>query len=457
LKFGDREDRNTFYLSEYGTYCLMWYHEGNERSLSLMFGNCAVEARLMWCLKREIWKAGIAIAGLLLLMVLMIRLPVSAASTHERASRLAGPGTVTAQATPTEDATLTALNKEKLTQEVDQQQHTWENWFWNNAATLISSLALAIAGIFGFVRYFNDHRDAREKQDEEAKRLADDRKAERERRDEEQQRWLKNQEIEREKQSEERFQSVVEGLGSTSIATQVGAAIMLRTFLRPGYEQFYNQAFDLAVAYLRLRKIGPEPEPPDSLDQALIMVFRESFHLARDLSKQSSRSPDALGIRLDSAYLARSDLRRARMPESYLRKANLIEAVLRTANLRDANLSGANLSGADLSEANLGGADLSGANLSGADLSEANLGGADLKGANLKNAKLHNVRRLTKLQLEVCKAGGAIIDENLTASPSQSSQINDIQSQSALPAQGNTPIPDVGSSVASSSKLDSGS
>jgi hypothetical protein len=36
--------------------------------------------------------------------------------------------TITLQATPTEDATVTALNKEKLLQDVDQQQHTLGNW-----------------------------------------------------------------------------------------------------------------------------------------------------------------------------------------------------------------------------------------------------------------------------------------------------------------------------------------
>ena len=123
---------------------------------------------------------------------------------------------------------------------------------------------------------------------------------------------------------------------------------MLRTFLRPAYEQFYDQAFDLAVAYLQLRNIDSKPEPPDSLNQALIRVFRESFPLTRDLSERNSQPSDALGIRLDGAYLARSDLRTIRMLESYLREANLFDADLRAANLREATIVGANVRGADL-------------------------------------------------------------------------------------------------------------
>jgi ABC-type glycerol-3-phosphate transport system permease component len=118
-------------------------------------------------LKRERWKAGIALAGMLLLLLPMVWVPVSAAGADEGASGLATPGTV--QATPTVDATVTALNKEKLQHEND--------WWWNYGAmiltSIISTLTLAAAGVFTVVRYFNDRRDAREKQEEEAKRLAD--------------------------------------------------------------------------------------------------------------------------------------------------------------------------------------------------------------------------------------------------------------------------------------------
>jgi hypothetical protein len=63
-------------------------------------------------LKRDLWKAGIAIAGMLLFLVLMAWIPASAADAEVRASGFAGPGTVTVQTTPTVDATVTALSKE---------------------------------------------------------------------------------------------------------------------------------------------------------------------------------------------------------------------------------------------------------------------------------------------------------------------------------------------------------
>jgi hypothetical protein len=62
----------------------------------------------------------IAIAGMVLLLVLIVNVQVCGVDAHERASGLATPGTVTVRMTPTEDATNTTLNKVKFAQEVDQ-------------------------------------------------------------------------------------------------------------------------------------------------------------------------------------------------------------------------------------------------------------------------------------------------------------------------------------------------
>ena len=96
--------------------------------------------------------------------------------------------------------------------------------------------------------------------------------------------------------------------------------------------------------------------------------------------------------------------------------------------------------------------DIEAPNLTGADLEEADLEGADLEGANLEAAlslegtNLRRVKGLTKEQLEACKAKGAIIDEDTTTNPPQStvsspplSQSNDAQIPSATPTQVNTP------------------
>src|SRR6266567_5364663 len=359
-----------------------------------MFDHCTMETLLMRWLKREIWKAGITIAGMLLLLVFMVWVPGVAARAYERASGLATPVTGTMQATPTEDATVTALNKEKLKQEVQQLKNQNEpdffGWFRTNSAILLSTLVVVVGGLIGFFRWFRDQRS------------------------------------ERDKRAEGRFQAVVEGLGSKEIERQVGAAIMLRTFLQPNrdYEQFYRQTFDLAVTHLRLPHVDPnisvslDPDDPDdhvplgSLNQALITVFKDSFPLARKalIGKKKPHyhykeleDLDASGIRLDYAFLRHTDLEGIWMRDAFLshaplRKANLSNAYLTKTNLSDAylryaNLSGARLRDAVLSRALLKGADLRGAYLKGADLREADLREADLDGAILQGAK-YNTKKI---------------------------------------------------------------
>ncbi len=487
--------------------------------------------------KRDLLKASIAIAGMLLLLALMAWVPASATGAYERASGLAEPGTVTVQETPTVDATVTALNKEKLAQEVQQLKNQNESdtvsWLRTNLSVFLSTLVVVIGGLVGYLRWLRDRRDEHKKRRED-------------------------QRSEREKRAEERFQSAVTGLGDEKEGAKIGAAILLRTFLRPDYKQFYTQTFDIAVANLRLPRTPHPPEDPNTplplttLSQALITVFKESFPLARDEWIKSRkdepfdpRSLDATGIQLDNAYLREADLKQAWMRhaslrnvdlrgadlreanlrgadlreayprEADLREANLREADLRgawfgNANLRNATLREARLEGASLNETDLSDADLrraylkgaylngaylkgaylSGADLRGADLGEANiegvalrnvfedalsgkgtnLHGADLRGANLKEANieealslkdtdLRGVKGLTKEQLAICKAKGALINEDATASSSQStvsppvpSQSNDVQAQSAPSAQGSIPTPETDDSNAPSSK-----
>jgi len=174
-----------------------------------------------------------------------------------------------------------------LAQEVEQlhNQNFWSAW--TNLATPISILAVFGGSIFTLIRYLTDRRDARDKE-------------------------FKDREDERAKQAEERFQKVVEGLGSDKESAKLGAAIMLRTFLQPGYEQFYQQAFDLVVANLRLPHADPD-QAESSFNEALITAFKVAFPLARDeqLRHSSPITPESLDaslVQLDGAYLVGADL-----------------------------------------------------------------------------------------------------------------------------------------------------
>jgi hypothetical protein len=441
----------------------MWYPEGYERSLSMLFNQCTVEALRMCWLKSDRWKAGIALAGMLLLLMLMVWIPVSAAGADERASGLATPGTGTVQATPTEDATVTVLKKEQLTQQVRQLDNWWLYWLYNGSTAFIAAFAtLAVAG-FGLYQWRGNRNAEREKEkDAQDKELRD--------------------------RAEERFKTAVTALGDEKESVQVGGAILLRSFLheedKKSYGRYYPQIFDLAVAYLRLPRTSPPSEDPDGISplrQALIVVFKEAFPLARGQTKglepeSACQALDARKIQLARAYLYRADLKQVFLPQAFLYNANLTGANLTDADLFGAHLDYAHFKGArlehaileqawltkaNLTRANLTRANLTGANLTDADLEYANLTKANPQNAaSLEGAKMYYVIGLSSEQRKACKAKGAIVDEDTTTSPPQSpvsppapSQSNDAQAQSAPPIQ-SIPTPDTDGSCTTSSKPD---
>src|SRR2546421_5345910 len=434
----------------------MWYLEGNGHSFSRMFNRCTVEALLMRWLKRDIWKASIAVAGVLLLLVLMVWVPMSSVGAYEGALGLATPTTGTVQVTPAANPTIAAETaKEQLRKLQRDNERSFNAWFWNNAASILSVLVFVGGALIGLWRWSNDRRDAEDKE-------------------------LEDRQDEREKRSEERFQRIVTDVGSERKEPRIAAATLLLTFLLPGYDQFYRQAFDLAVAYLQpLDTATTDSVPLDPLRQALITVFQESFLRVRGEWKEQKPGSDssdlnrlgAVGVLLDGAYLVEVDLRGVWMREALLRKTHLFsidftgaylkgadftEAYLRKAILIRTDCSRAIFTRAKLMEADFAGADISRADFTGADLTRANPEAAAL----LKDAKMSSVVGLTPEQRDACVKAGASFDSSnqSTASDTKSSsslspsQSNNAQAQVAPPAQGSIPTSDTGGSSATSSQ-----
>src|SRR5256885_12347449 len=303
-------------------------------------------------------------------------------STH---AKTAEASLLSLQGTPTVDSTVTALQKEQLTQEVTGLE-TDNTWYWIIWIKLSPSLTVLIGFVVGFwslFRWLRDRRDEQKRREEDLQ-------------------------LDRMKRSEERFESTVAALGSQEVGMRIGAAITLHTFLDAGYKQFHRQIFDLAVANLRLRKADPDTTVSlEPLDQVLVMVFKEAFPKVRDELKdkleeaQAQFEPQSLSaasVRLDNAYLAGADLKEAWLLEAFLRQVDLRNAHLENAHLEEANLDdarlinahleGSYLKGAALIKANLERAKFTNAHLEGAQLIGANLGGTDLKWAHLNDANL---------------------------------------------------------------------
>ncbi len=361
---------------------------------------------MIWPKRRKVQTA-IIITGTLFLLVLMLRAPVLAADIHKTSSGLEAPGIATAQATPTADATITALSKEQLTQQIKQLQlqndRSVAAWLWNSIATLGSVIAAVVGGVgvlvtvgFNFQQW-KKSQDATLDKDRAARQDALDK--DRAARQDAQDKDLKDRQDERAKQAEERFQKVVDGLGSEKEQMRIGAAIMLHTFVQPDYRQFYQQAFELAVANLRLQQpLVNFDQPPSSLNQALAVILRDIYADLYQSLKEKYKAKDYLSwdiitqaldagfVKLDKTYLYDVHWEQIYMPQVYLQYAFLQSAHLTGAYLQNAHLMNTDLSGADLTYADLTNADLTNTTLTFADFSGATLPGAHLNGAILDGA-----------------------------------------------------------------------
>ena len=296
------------------------------------------------------------------------------------------------------DPTVTALGKEKLQEEVNAlrrgNERNMGNWLWSNATTIVASILSAIvtmvvAGI-GIIQYFRTQRYEKAK-------VLDDRKEE------------------RTKRAEERFKSVTDGLSSKDVATQVGGAVMLRTFVTSDYSDFHPQAFDLTVSHLRLQPLASNmADPLAPVARGLAKVLEEVFPHVRDRDPSSAQRRegmlDASGVYLHRVNLAGADLERIWMPESWLTMTNLTGARLTQANLRGAKLNSSILRGTQFSAASLDGVDLTGAVLTEANLEDSTLVRANLSDATLIGARL-NRANLTGASLIGASLFGAVLDE----------------------------------------------
>src|SRR5207249_11752779 len=102
---------------------------------------------------------------------------------------------------------------------------------------------------------------------------------------------------------EELFETAVTGLGDAKEGAKIGAAILLRSFLRRGYKRYHTQVFDLAAAHLRpqnpntvtLPNTGTPhpPEVPTALSHALMVLFVEAFPLARKQALKQEKKTSA--------------------------------------------------------------------------------------------------------------------------------------------------------------------
>jgi uncharacterized protein YjbI with pentapeptide repeats len=243
-------------------------------------------------------------------------------------------------------------------------------------------------------------------------------------------RYLRERHEELRKREDERFEGIVKSLGSQYEQERISAAVLLPTFLRPGYERFYNQVFNLAAGNLRVgsqerHKEDPsdtkDARPPEinaPLKLALTNVLREAYPLARrEVLMRRDGAPQQgklsisgltfdglpsifdLPISLVNSVFKkygignkRRNIKREKGPDTarYLNGSGLKldGAYLDGASFRNAWLRDASLVGVSLKSANLFGSVLENSNMTSASLEQTDLRKANLRGVNFTKANL---------------------------------------------------------------------
>lgn len=202
---------------------------------------------------------------------------------------------------------------------------------------------------------------------------------------------------------DERFAQVASDLGSDSEVVRNGAAVALRTFLRPRYdEEIFEDAFELVMSNLKIA------EHPESVRRLLAEAFCEGLKrksppseagdgldLVRAWLKRAKlegcdlRFADLAWASLEGANLRHSDLRSTRGYNVYLAKAVLSDANLHQARWQKAVAPEAYFHHTRMVSIDLKHADLKGARFQEAELQTASLQHADLRNANFIQANLH--------------------------------------------------------------------
>lgn len=359
------------------------------------------------------YQVTVMVGIIFLLLITAAFLMTSSARAHETMPlRVPATGMVsvqttpTIQATPTVDATMTTLEKERLEQQIDQSQQDWQNGLWNIesglGSTILPTIGVILTVLYGI------------------------------------QRWRGEQSTDRVKRDEARLQSAIQDLGTSESGKRIGGAVMLRTFLLPGYEKYgyekyHLQIFDLAVANLRLLRKSASGNnsdkfgPPEPVNQALAVLFKDAFPAARryciteELKKQPGAKPESAFTKeaFRGLQYAKNEAKRlspqelalfkpllldatfVQLDQTYLISADLEMAYLRSASLTGTNLEGAKLKGADLEDADLEGANLRDASFDVENLIKAkSLTKVNLSGQNLEGKDFTNYKGLNQIQLE---------------------------------------------------------
>lgn len=307
--------------------------------------------------------------------------------------------TIYCQQPATSPAISQSLQDEKLRQEINKLQ--LENKKASSTGELVlswSTFITVLVAVGGFIVTFwkQISESSRQKQLDYDQRVLSLQQQERER---------AQREVESHRRLEERFTAIVNNLGAESASLQASAAVAIKTFLKPEYQEFHNQVYWTLLANLKV-------QPSKPLNNLLVSGFSTAIRsqcrlgsirdqeLVVDLSRCDLARIDLSGLDLTGADLAfanlaganitGSDLFRVRGGEANFEKARLSRSELGEGRFKGAFFNGAQFHESNLVAANLREAHLRNAQFQRAQMQSAHLDGADLSGARFEQADLND-------------------------------------------------------------------
>jgi uncharacterized protein YjbI with pentapeptide repeats len=194
---------------------------------------------------------------------------------------------------------------------------------------------------------------------------------------------LEQRTVEAQRSFDERYAQALENLASESEPAQVAGASTLGSLLRPEYQGFHEDIYQVLYANLSL-------EHSDLVNRVLVPVFSAAVRLHLAAAAERGAKPELLFTRmwLPRVDLSGLDLNEIDLAFSDFRDANLSECKLVRARGLEVNLERARLSRSDLSEARFLRARCRNAHFHQARLVSAELTSADLAGAEFFMAQL---------------------------------------------------------------------
>ena len=228
----------------------------------------------------------------------------------------------------------------------------------------------------------------------------------------------KQNEIEQKKEENKtrvaaKFDSIIKKLSSNNESIKATAAVSLLTFLKKGYEEFYDQVYLILLVNLKMRL-------SDNINRILLKTFEKAIRLKFETDRPPAQNDEENKFTLE-LNLTRMNLYRINLSElkgisnidfsfSKLNRASLVGCKLIKSEGFKTDFSGARLSRSNMlegrfnesifeethfHETNLVSAKLKNSNLKKAefqraDLQDAHLDGAEIFGAKFEQANLNN-------------------------------------------------------------------